>query len=163
MKRLFYIGLTMILFLGLIALTRRSGGDSDVRDVIEQVQTATLDGLNRHNPDALDPYFATVVEGAQANGLAETQDAYKNFIAQMSTSDSVQFHSFNIEDVEVHEEAGLAKVTYRLHFSLIRNGIAIFTAKVKQNVALLKTSRGWLISGGDTPQLSDVTGSWPSR
>jgi len=65
--------------------------------------------------------------------------------------------------VAFHEDAGLAKVTYRLHFSVVRSGVAVFGAKPTQNLALLKTPRGWRISGGDTPQLEDVMGAWPTR
>jgi len=54
-------------------------------------------------------------------------------------------------------------VTYRLHFSVIRDGQAIFGADATQNIALLKTQRGWRISGGDVPQLEQVIGNWPPR
>ena len=134
-----------------------------MRRVIDEVQTAALAGLNSRNPDAFDDYFATEAEGAVAAGLAETQQAYKNFVAQLPNSSAVQFHSFDILAIEVHEDAGLAKVTYRLHFSVIRNGQAIFSAKATQSIALLKTPRGWRISGGDAPQLEDVTSNWPPQ
>jgi len=84
-------------------------------------------------------------------------------VAQLPNSSAVQFHSFDILAIEVHEDAGLAKVTYRLHFSVIRNGQAIFSAKATQSIALLKKPRGWRISGGDAPQLEDVTGAWPPQ
>ncbi|MFO7539151.1 MAG: hypothetical protein R6X32_14010 [Chloroflexota bacterium] len=51
----------------------------------------------------------------------------------------------------------------RLHFSVVRGNTAIYSAQATQNLALLKTVRGWRISGGDTPQLEDVTGVWPPR
>ncbi len=130
---------------------------------MDEVQTAALAGLNSRNPGALDDYFATAAEGAVAAGLAETQQAYKIFAAQLPNSSAVQFHSFDILAIKVHEDAGLAKVTYRLHFSVIRNSQAIFSAKATQSIALLKTPRGWRISGGDAPQLEDVTGNWPSQ
>jgi len=134
-----------------------------VRGVIDEVQTAALAGLNSRNPNAFDDYFATEAEGAVAAGLAETQQAYKIFVAQLPASRAVQFHSFDILAIEVHEDAGLAKATYRLHFSVIRDGQALFSAKATQNIALLKTPRGWRISGGDAPQLEDVTGTWPPQ
>jgi len=131
--------------------------------VLDEVQTASLGGLNSRNAGALDDYFATVAEGAQAAGLAETQQAYKDFVAKLPGDNAVQIHSFDITALEVHQEAGLAKVTYRLHFSVIRSGQAIFSAAATQDIAMLKTPRGWRISGGDAPQLDNVTGSWPSR
>lgn len=161
MKRL--IGLIVLLALagGIIWLVQRGAEKRAVRRLIEEVQSAALTGLNRRNPDALDIYFATVGEGAQSGGLIETQQAYKEFVAQLLENTTVQFHSFNITSLEVHEEANLARVTYRLHFSIIRSGIAIFSSRVTQNLALLKTARGWCISGGDAVQLEDVVGTWP--
>ena len=149
--------------LGLVGLvSQRGNSEGDIRRLIENAQTAALDGINRRNPNALDTYFATFAEGAQETGLAETQAAYKNFVARMSDG-SVQIHSFNIEDVEVHEDGGLARVTYRMHLSVIRGGAATFTIRFTQNLAVLRTPRGWRISGGDTPQIEETTGIWPPR
>lgn len=161
MRKVISLGVLAVLVVGVIWL--RGGEERTVRGVVEQAIAAALDGLNRQNPDALDSYFATVAEGAQANGLAETRQAYQTFVAQLPTGATIQFHSSNIDEVEVHEDAGLARVLYRLHFSVIRGGGVIFSARVNQNPALLKTPRGWKISGGDTPQLEDVVGSWPVR
>jgi ketosteroid isomerase-like protein len=141
----------------------RSAEERAVRRVVEGTQTAVLTGLNRRTPNVLDTYFATVEEGAQSGGLAETQQAYQAFMEQLPANTSVQFHSFDITGVEVHEEGNLARVTYRLHFSVTRGGIAFFSARATQNLALLKTPRGWRISGGDTAQLADVVGTWPPQ
>ena len=142
-------------------LIQRGAEERAVRRVLDEVQTAALGGLNRRNPSALDEYFATVAEGAQAAGLAETQQAYQDFVAQLPGNNAVQFHSFDITALEVHEEAGLANATYRLHFSLVCSGQAIFSARATQTIALLATPRGWRIMGGDTPRLDDVSGNWP--
>ena len=162
MKKWTWITAIGVIVVLVIVLTQRSSSDSDIRRLIENVQTAALDGTNRGNPNALDTYFATVEEGAQENGLTETQGAYKNFITQMS-GESVQIHSFNIEAVEVHEDAGLARVTYQMHLSVIRGGAAVFTVRFTQDLAVLRTPRGWRISGGDTPQIEETTGIWPPR
>jgi hypothetical protein len=161
MKRIIGLGVLVVLVIGAAWLTQRGGEERAVRHVIDEVQSAALTGLNSRNPNALDEYFATEAEGAQAAGLTETQQAYKDFVAQLPGNNAVQFHSFDIRAMEVHEDAKLAKVTYRLHFSVIRNGQVIFSAKTTQNIALLKTPRGWRIMGGDAPQLEDVTGNWP--
>ena len=163
MKRVVGLSLVLAAILSAGWIVQRGAKDRAVRRVIDEVQTAALAGLNSRGPNALDEYFATEAEGAQAAGLAETQQAYKAFVAELPNSSRVQFHSFDILDIEVHEDAGLARVTYRLHFSVIRNGQVIFGAKAVQDVALLKTPRGWRISGGDTPQLEDVTGNWPPK
>ena len=156
------VALIIALIVGLTWLFQ-GGEERAVRNVVEEVQAAALTGLNRRSANALDEYFATVTEGAQAAGLTETQQAYKGFVAQLSSNDTVQFHSFNIQAVEVHEQANLARVTYRLHLSVIRNGLVIFGAKATQSLALLKAPRGWRISGGDLAQLEDVIGVWPPR
>ncbi len=163
MKRITGLIVLVVLVIGAAWLTQRGGEELAVRRVIEEVQSAALSGLNQRHPDALDEYFATQAEGAQAAGLAETQQAYKDFIAQLPGNNAVQFHSFDIAALEVHEDAGLAKVNYRLHFSVLRNGQAIFSARATQNIALLKTPRGRRIMGGDAPQLEDVTGNWPPQ
>ena len=121
-----------------------------------------MDGINRRNPNALDSYFATVAEGARETGLTQTQEAYRNFVGEMS-SESVQIHSFKIEDVEVHDDDGLARGTYQMHLSVIRGGAAVFTIRFTQNLAVLRTPRGWRISGGDTPRIEETMGIWPPR
>ena len=163
MKRVVGLSLVLAVIVGAGWLVQRGAEERDVRRVLDEVQTAALGGLNRRNATALDDYFATVAEGAQAAGLAETQQAYKDFVEQLPGNNAVQFHSFDITALEVHEEAGLANVSYRLHFSVVRSGQAIFSAKVTQTIAWLQTPRGWRIMGGDAPQLEDVTGTWPPR
>lgn len=158
------IGVVMLIaaIFGMALLTQQGAEEQAVRSMIDQIKPAALTGFQFNNPNALDEYFATVQEGGVAAGLAQTQQAYKNFVTQLAGS-TVQFHSFDIQAIEVHEAAGLAKVTYRLHFSVVRNGQAIFGAAATQDLALLKTPRGWRISGGDAPQLENVQGTWPPR
>jgi len=161
MKRLISFAVLLAVVAGAAWLVQRGAEERAVRRVLDDVQTAALGGLNQRHPEALDEYFATVAEGAQAIGLAETQQAYKDFVAQLPGNNAVQFHSFDLTALEVHEDAGLANATYRLHFSVVRGGQAIFSAKATQTIAMLKTPRGWRIMGGDAPQLDDVTGAWP--
>jgi ketosteroid isomerase-like protein len=161
MKRIIGLIILVALVAGVAWLVQRGAGERAVWGVIDEIQTATLNVLNQRQPDALDDYFATEAEGAVAAGLAETRQAYKDFVSHLPGNNAVQFHSFDILALEVHEDAGLAKVTYRLHFSVIRSGQAIFSAKATQDIALRKTPRGWRISGGDAPQLEDVIGNWP--
>ena len=161
MKRITGLIVLVAFVVGAAWLTQRGGEERAVRRVIDEVQSAALGGLNQRHPDALDEYLATEAEGAVAAGLAKTQQAYKDFVSQLPGNNAVQFHSFDIIALEVHEDAGLAKVTYRLHFSVIRSGQVLFSAKAMQDIALLKTPRGWRIMGGDTPQLEDVIGNWP--
>ncbi|MBI1281373.1 MAG: hypothetical protein GC179_24815 [Anaerolineaceae bacterium] len=110
----------------------------------------------------MDTYFATIEEGAQENGLSETQGAYKTFVTLMN-GQSVQIHSFHIDAVEVREDAGMARVTYQMHLRVIRDRVVVFTVLFTQDIAILKTPRGWRISGGDSPQIAETTGIWPPR
>lgn len=164
MKKILGLIVLVVLAGSAIWLVRQRGAEErDIRQFMDEAQSAALVGLNRRNPDALDVYFATEAEGAQATGLVETQQAYKDFVAQLPTNSAAQFHSFAITGVEVHEEGGLARVAYRLHFSVVRGSTAVFSAQATQNLALLKTPRGWRISGGDAPQFEDMVGAWPPR
>ena len=163
MRRVVGFSILALVVVGAGWLVQRGAEAQAVRGVIQDVQAAALRGLNQRQPDALDDYFATQAEGAVSSGLAETQQAYKTFVAQLPGDNAVQFHSFDILAIEVHEDAGLAKVTYRLHFSVLRDGQAIFGGRATQDVALRKTPRGWRISGGDTPQLESVIGKWPAQ
>lgn len=162
MKMIMGLVVLSLFVIGGALLTQQGAEERAVRRVIDEVQSAALNGFQFNNPDALDEYFATVQEGAVAAGLTETQQAYQDFVAKLSGS-TVQFHSFDIKALEVHEDAKLAKVTYRLHFSVLRSSQAIYGAVATQDLALLKTPRGWRVSGGDAPQLEDVQGVWPPR
>jgi hypothetical protein len=163
MKRITGLIILVALVVGTAWFTQRGAEERAVRRVLDEIQPAALTGLNQRQPDALDDYFATEAEGAVVAGLTETQQVYKDFVAQLPGNNSVQFHSFDITALEVHEDAGLAKVTYRLHFSVLRGGQAIYGGTVTQDIALRKTPRGWRIMGGDAPQLEDVKGRWPPR
>ena len=162
MKKSMWIAAVAVVIVTVILLRQPGNFEGDIRRLIQDVETAALDGINRRNPNALDSYFATVAEGARETGLTQTQEAYRNFVGEMS-SESVQFHSFKIEDVEVHEDDGLARGTYQMHLSVIRGGAAVFTIRFTQNLAILRTPRGWRISGGDTPRIEETMGIWPPR
>jgi hypothetical protein len=127
---------------------------------VENVAKASEEGLNRRSLAEVEKYFATTEEGANEAGLQETQQALRQFAASLTSRERIQFHSFDVADVAVHEDGGLARVTYRLHVSILRDSIVIFGAVVTQDLALIKRPRGWRISG-DTARLSEVTGQWP--
>lgn len=162
MKKWTWIAALGVIVVLVVVLTRRGSADGEISRLVEEAQLAAVNGANRGNSNALDDYFATIEEGAQELGLAETQGAYQNFVAQLR-GDTVQVHSFNIEGVEVHENGGLARVTYQAHVSIVRGGAAVFTVRFTQNLALLKTADGWRVSGGDTPQILEATGAWTPR
>jgi len=162
MKKWAWVAALAVIVVLVIVLSRGGSAEGDIRRLIEEAQTAAVNEANRENSNALDNYFATVEEGVQEGGLAETQAAYQNFVTQLR-GDTVQVHSFNIEGVEVHENGGLARVSYQAHVSIVRGGAAVFTVRFRQNLALLKTATGWRVSGGDAPQIEETTGVWPPR
>lgn len=158
-----WICFTLLMLVMAMLLAGCGGSNRNVRSTAERLAQATEAGLNRRNLQEVERYFATPAEGANTAGIKETQAALRGFAASLTGRDRVQFHSFNVTDISVHESDGLARVSYRLHLSVIRNSTVIFGAVVDQNLALVRTARGWRISGGDTPQLSEVTGQWPAR
>ena len=142
----------------LLVFGLRGTPEGAVRKTVEDAATAIEAGLNRRDLSAVEPFFATEAEGANAAGLRNTRDTLRTYAAKLTASDQLQFHTFKVESVAVHESGGLARATYRLHFSVVRSGAVVFGAVAVQDLALLKTPRGWRISGGDQPQLSDVIG-----
>lgn len=147
----------------LLALGLRTTPESDVRKTVKAVASIVEPGVNRRDLGAVEPFFATPAEGANLAGLGQTIGQLRSFTTHLNSGDQIQVHSFQVQSVAVHASDGLARATYRLHFSVIHGGAAVYTAVVTQDLALLKTPRGWRISGGDQPQLSDVSGQWPPR
>lgn len=153
--------LWVITMFGSMMLTACGGTEAVIRSAVEEAEKATELAWNYRDFSKVEPFFATPAEGAVAAGLNETRDALKQFISQLTGSDQVQVHTFRIQKVAVHESAGQATVTYRLYFSVVRSGAAMYSAIVTQDLAVINTPRGWRIGGGDAPQLSNVIGAWP--
>ena len=163
MRRWWWLWAGLALSAVLVGLALRGTPEGDIRKTVQQAASATEAGVNRRDLSAIEPFFATPAEGANLAGLGQTIGQLRTFTTHLHASDQLQVHSFQIQSVAVHESGGLARATYRLHFSVVRGGAAVYTAVVTQNLALLKTPRGWRISGGDQPQLSDVVGQWPPQ
>jgi hypothetical protein len=138
-----------------------TGSEAAVRKTVEEAAQAMEEGLNLRNLDRVQPFFATAAEGANMAGLAETWGTLQAFAGSLTASDRVQVHSFDVQEVFVHEEGNLARATYRLHLSVLRGSQVVFGFVATQNLALLRTGRGWRISGGDQAQLDEVVGQWP--
>lgn len=162
MRPLILIGLLLVTG-SLLWATCGDNSTATVRKTIEDAAKAVESGLNNRNLDKVEGFFATAAEGANPAGLEETWGALQRFMAGLTSSDRVQFHSFAVKEVTVHESGGLARATYRMHLSVLRGSEVIFGFVAVQDLALSKTPRGWRISGGDTPQLSEVVGQWPPR
>lgn len=158
-RRMLYVTVLAAMAWWLVGCAAGSGGA--VRKTVEEAAKAVEQDLNRRNLASVQPFFATEAEGANAAGLADTWGALESFAAGLTPSDRVQFHSFDIEDIAVHEGGDLARASYRLHLSVLRGSEVAFGFVATQNLALLRTERGWRISGGDEVQLSEVMGQWP--
>jgi hypothetical protein len=144
-----------------LALAGCNQGEGRIRREVENAATVAFDGLNRGDMSRLPGFFATEPSGANKEGLANTLGALESFAAELGSGDTVQVHSFDVEEVVVHDERNLGRVTYRLHMSVLRNGEPIFSVVATQNLAMLRVNGAWRIGGGDTPQLSEVVGAWP--
>lgn len=162
MRRWWWLWAGLALSGVLLVLAVRGTPEDAVRTTVQEAASATEAGVNQRDLSAVEPFFATPAEGANLAGLGQTIGQLRTFTTHLTAGDQVQVHSFQIQSVAMHESGGLARATYRLHFSVTR-GAAVYTAVVSQNLALLKTPRGWRISGGDQPQFSDVVGAWPPQ
>ncbi len=163
MKRWWWVWAGLAIGGVLLALGLRGTPEGAVRKTVDEAAKATEAGVNQRDLSAVEPFFATPAEGANLAGLGQTIGQLRTFTPHLNAGDQVQVHSFQIQSITVDESGGLARATYRLHFSLVRGGTAVYSAVVTQNLALLNTPRGWRISGGDQPQFSDVVGVWPPR
>jgi ketosteroid isomerase-like protein len=159
MKRWILLSMLLIAVAGLLAAC--GGAEVTVRKTIEEAAAAIEDGLNQGDLAQVQTLFATEAEGANSDGLANTWQALQTFSQGLTNSDRVQVHSFDVQEVAVHEQGNLARATYRLHLSVLRDGQVAFGFVATQNLALMRTGRQWRISGGDQAQLTDVVGQWP--
>jgi hypothetical protein len=129
-KRWLWFALVVIVVPLWLAACRSS--ESAVRKTVKAAADAAQSGLNRRNLNAAALFFAAAEERANAVGIGEMWEALQTFAGQLGNSDQVQFHSFDVESVAVHEENKPARVTYRLHFSVVRNGLPIYSAVATQ-------------------------------
>lgn len=153
---------TMFVLLVILAACGGNPEENAVRGIVgsfEQTLQAAIEG--KAKPAALNDYFASAEDGANIQGLANTRDAFTNMLNNHVNGLSlVQLSDFRITDVQVHQNGGLAKVTYQMDIKIV-HGTQQGTATLEQNLALLKTPRGWRISGGDPWRYSNVVGTLP--
>lgn len=160
MKRL--LMLLPIVLLLILAACAGNPEENAVRGTVSAFERTLEDAIaGKAKPAALDDYFATAADGAIAPGLVNTRDAFREMLNNHVNGVSlVQLSNFRITNVEVHQSAGLAKVTYQLDIRLV-HGTQQGTATLTQDLALLKTPRGWRISGGDPWGYNNVVGTLP--
>lgn len=158
MKRWILLG---VLFAVMGLFVACSGAEASVRKTIEEAAAATEAGLNQGDLEEVQAFFVAEAEGGNPEGLANTWQVLQMFSQGLTNSNRVQVHSFDVQEVAVHEEGNLARAKYRVHLSVLRDGQVVFGFVATQNLALIRTGRQWRISGGDQAQLSDVVGQWP--
>ncbi len=162
MKRLLVLSIALVL-LTLALSACASADDGAVRQVVTDEDRAVESTLDAQSTAAsIDSYFATPAEGANDTGLGNTLGALRALLNDhVSGASRVELTNFRITQVEVHSEANLARVQYQVDLTIV-HGDQNGSATVTQDLALLKTrTRGWRISGGDAPQLSNVVGQLP--
>jgi hypothetical protein len=72
------VGVLLVLAVGALwLLWQRNYEERAIRALLAEAQADAVAGLNRRDPQAMARYFATVSEGAQAAGLSETEQAYR--------------------------------------------------------------------------------------
>lgn len=160
MKRILI--LSMFVLVTFLAACVGSPDENAVRGTVGNFAGTLQDAITgKAKSSALDAYFATVADGANEQGLVNTRDAYAKMLNDhVSGVSLVQLSDFRITSVEVHQSGGLAKVTYQMNLRIV-HGTEQGTATLTQDLALLKTSRGWRISGGDPWRYSNVVGMLP--
>lgn len=160
MKRLLI--LLALLMLMILAACAGNPDENAVRGTVGNFAGTLQDAIaGKAKPAALDAYFATLADGANEQGLANTRDAFANMLNNhVSGTSLVELSNFRITNVQVHQSDGLAKVTYQMNIRIV-HGTEQGTATLTQDLALLKTPRGWRISGGDPWRYSNVVGMLP--
>lgn len=162
MKQLFMIAAFITILPLILAACAGSADETAVRGTVANFEQ-TLEGViaGKAKVAALDDYFATAAEGANAQGLVDTHDAFVSMVNDhVSGASLVQLSNFRITNVQVHQAGGLARVTYQVDVKIV-HGAQQGTATKTQDLALLKTPRGWLISGGDPWRYTNVVGTLP--
>lgn len=156
--------LTFLFFALLLSLAACVGSPEETRvrrtvESFEQTFAAALD--RKAKPAALKDYFATEADGANVQGIQNTRNAFLKMLDEHVNGVSlVQLSNFRITQVDIHQDVGLAKVTYQMDLKIV-HGTQQGTATLVQNLALLKTPRGWRISGGEPWRYADVMGTLP--
>lgn len=162
MKKLFITAVLIAILPFVLAACAGSPDENAVRGTVANFEQ-TLENViaGKAKDTALDDYFATVADGANEQGLVNTRDAFHKMVEEhVSGASLVQLSNFRITDVQVHQGGGLARVTYQVDVKFV-HGTQQGTGTKTQDLALLKTPRGWRISGGDPWRYSNVVGTLP--
>jgi hypothetical protein len=142
---------TLLLLLGLLASC--SLGQSRPSDVVQNAGQAIMEGYDARDLTKFDSYFATPAQGADLEGLANTQRAVHDLLDRTDEYDLLDLLSFNATDQMIDEAGGEATVHYRAEVSLDAGDLPVRAVVVEQEIALIKVEDRWLISGGDLARI----------
>lgn len=132
-------------------------------DVVQAAAQAFADGFNNDDLTQFNTFFATSAQGADQIGLNETQVGGQTALTQAQSGDQFQLQDFQILSEDIGQNRTEATVHYRAVVSIVRNQTeSVFAATVEQNVGLIEVNNQWLISGGDTPQITATISGTPS-
>lgn len=162
MKKLFMLALLVSALPFVLAGCAGNADETAVRGTVTSFEQ-TLENVvaGKAKVAALDDYFATAAEGANTQGLVDTHDAFVQMVNDhVSGVSLLQLSNFRITTVQMHSSGGLARVTYQVDIKIV-HGTQQGTATKTQDLALLKTPRGWRISGGDPWRYTNVVGTLP--
>ncbi len=162
MKKIFITAMFLAILPLVLAACVGNPDETAVRGTVATFEQTLEDVIaGKAKVVVLDDYFATPADGANAQGLVNTRDAFRQMVQDhVSGASLVQLSNFRITDVQVHQSGGLAKVTYQVDVKFV-HGTQQGTGTKTQDLALLKTPRGWRISGGDPWRYSNVVGTLP--
>ncbi|MCB9453028.1 MAG: hypothetical protein H6672_16450 [Anaerolineaceae bacterium] len=166
-RHLGYLRLAALLLVVLVAISAcqstPTAEASPPGDTVQQAINAFVEGFNNQSLTDFDTYFATLDQGADADGLLQTQEAAHALLHITVGSDTVvEVHSFEITGTKIDNQNHQAVVHYKADISIVYNSdLSDFAGIVEQDVALQQVDGKWLITGGDQPQITPVESSTP--
>lgn len=128
----------------------------DVGRVVREAANTFPTGFNDRDLTSFDAFFAPPGE---QYGASETIDAAHQLMDAAAPGESFQLDKLEIQNVQLDEKREEAVVTYYAEISMWENENETFTAVVIQDIALQKIDGQWLITGGDTANVTPGMGS----
>lgn len=155
------IPLILISWLLVATLAACGGGNDDesennaASDAVQAAADAFETGFNNRDLTQFDALFAPP---SDQFGASETLDAAHQLMADAASGVTFQMDKFEIQNVQLDDKRVEAVVTYYAEVSMWENGTETYTAVVTQDVSLQKINNQWLITGGDTANVTPGMG-----
>lgn len=150
----------------LISILAACGGSSDpdidkstVSNAVQEAANTFVTDFNNRDLTRFDALFAP--PGDQY-GTTETLDAAHQLMASAADGVTFQMDKFEIQNVQLDDKHVEAVVTYYAEVSMWENQSETYSAVVTQDVSLQKINDQWLITGGDTANVTPGMGAQDS-